>query len=370
MVAISPRKGLSGTTLLAITVTLAGIGIAAGIATAPSDTLDAAIVRSGLPSILPAATPPVGINGRILLALAAGGLIVALGWVAPLLAVLRRRAPRPAAAPVAAASQDVPVIRKADAHPDAPPRRPIRAAADLGAPLPIALVEEVSSRGRPVAVPAAKVAAARLVGEPEGETVDMIPLTSKPAPAPVAKDKTVEQATAAVPIAHASPEPVAVEPVADDVAPAVSHDAPAPEAQAAVAPPPERDLPNDLDQPLSVFDPGALPESPLEPVHPLPSLVHPREPAPEPVPAVAETVPAARIEVFEITPLHRDPAQASVPSTDAQAEAQEETIADLLSRLERGTIRRRAPEAPVAPTVTSAPTLDETLQRLRRLAAG
>lgn len=44
------------------------------------------------------------------------------------------------------------------------------------------------------------------------------------------------------------------------------------DATAWLSPPPERRLPRDLDLPLSVFDPGALPAQPREAVRALPSL--------------------------------------------------------------------------------------------------
>ena len=48
--------------------------------------------------------------------------------------------------------RDVPVLRRADSHPDAPARRPIRAAKDLGQPLPMNAQTAVPDN-RPIARP-------------------------------------------------------------------------------------------------------------------------------------------------------------------------------------------------------------------------
>ncbi|MEH3100918.1 hypothetical protein [Sphingomonas adhaesiva] len=244
--------------MLPAAAVLAGIGLAAGIVTAPAETLDAVVARLDLAAVVPAAAPPVGATGRTLLALAMGLLVATIGCAAHW---------RTRWMPVGAA-HDIPMIRRADAHPDAPPRRPIRASEDLGQPLPI--VE-----------------------------------------APVAD----------------APEP------------------PLPW----MSPPPERRLPRDLDLPMSVFDPGAVPAAPMEPVRPLPSLTVPTPPPAPPRPTLID--PGERFESIALPP----------------QPAGEATIASLLERLERGAARRQARVAAPEPAPVS---LDETLQRLRRLASG
>ena len=79
-----PESGLNAT-LLPIAAILAGIGVAAGIATAPGEVLNAVVMRSHLPDWVPAAAPPIGVTGRTLLALVAGALVMmaglgAAGW--------------------------------------------------------------------------------------------------------------------------------------------------------------------------------------------------------------------------------------------------------------------------------------------------
>ena len=115
---------------------LAALAVAFAAFTIPDALLGRAVEATGLPAVLSAAQPPLGTTARLLLALsgalAAFAITFALlRWLdrfasrAPAL-VLEDEAPKPA----------VPRIRKADAHPDAPPCRPISAARDLGEPAP------------------------------------------------------------------------------------------------------------------------------------------------------------------------------------------------------------------------------------------
>lgn len=316
MVASSFRPSLTRHIVPAVAI-LVGIGVAAGIATAPGMTLDGVVERSGVAAVLPAATPPVGVSGRVVLALAAGALIAALGFAGRLAALF---APR---LTTASGSAEAPiVIRRADAHPDAPPRRPIRAADMTGVPRPIEVTIEPAPRS-----------------EQNGR------LRKMPA------------------------EPT---------------------------PPPERPLPGDLDQPMAAFDPGAVPAEPQTPHRAPPPLTR-EAPAAESMPPVVILLPAPREEeqseavpsndavdhVVAVEPAEAMPWTPVKAETVAEAPARApagEDIASLLDRLERAT--RRPPPTPrtVAPddTAAAAPSapppadvdsLDDTLARLRRLAA-
>lgn len=116
-------------------------GAAAGCAAAalflllPQAVLEDWVWRSGLPALVATAEPPLGTTARAVLALAGATVAAAVSWSALFLLFgpegLLARAPRP----VADGEDGVPVLRRADAHPDAPARRPL-SAADLGAPLP------------------------------------------------------------------------------------------------------------------------------------------------------------------------------------------------------------------------------------------
>jgi len=99
-----------------------------------SDVLGRLVTAIGLPALVPAAAPPLGFTAHLLVALA----LTAVGAGLGLLVGLRLRpqagsqnGPQEssfaAPAPVAAAPLDtgVPKVRARDAHPDAPPRRPL-----------------------------------------------------------------------------------------------------------------------------------------------------------------------------------------------------------------------------------------------------
>lgn len=123
---------------------LAGGTIAAlGVVVAPAGLLEALVVRLGLPALLPAAAPPLGGTARMMIAAGAFiGVALAVGVLMTILTQLVGRKPRRAADPdpapefltFAGYEGEAPALRRADAHPDAPPRRPIFAGADLGTP--------------------------------------------------------------------------------------------------------------------------------------------------------------------------------------------------------------------------------------------
>lgn len=303
-------RGLNRHLLPAITV-LAGIGAAVGIATAPGPLLDGALDRSGIATLIPMAAAPIGVTGRTLLALGTGGMVALTGFVARIRMALLTTA-------LAARGDNGPVIRRADAHPDAPPRRPIRASSDLGAPLPL---EDACVVPMPPVAQALPANLDQPMSMYDPAAVPQRPLEPVRAVAPLARSQPVAEAP--VPprfvISNPAPTPAAV----IDAAPIK-----APEAVAA-APAPVVEVP-----------------APVAPVQP-PRLA-------------AVPIAEGRIETFELTPLVR-PAPARVAVAP-----QGETIADLLARLERGTTRRQA----TAPREPAPPTLDETLQRLRRLATG
>ena len=120
------------------------------------------------------------------------------------------------------------------------------------------------------------------------------------------------------------------------------------EALPPVSPPAPQPLPADLDQPLSAFDPAAIPDIPLAPPPPLAPLV--RAPV---KPLLAE---GERFETFELTPPVRPPVPPK-PAVQAESLAAPETDASvhaLLDRLERG-IARRVNHAPQAEPVQAEP---------------
>jgi len=100
------------------------------VALLSTETLEGLVWTTGVAALVPAASPPLGMTARVLLALGSGLLVGALLWSSLFLlfgpgGMLAKRTPR---------EDGMPVIRRADAHPDAPPRKPM-SAADLGTPL-------------------------------------------------------------------------------------------------------------------------------------------------------------------------------------------------------------------------------------------
>lgn len=118
--------------------------VAIGCLAAPSGPLESLVVASGMAALVNAAAPPLGFTARAVLALGGGGLVAAVVWAVLVLVAGDRRVPampstfrlpafrlpalRPRRAPGA------PTVRRADSHPDAPPRPPILAERDLGLP--------------------------------------------------------------------------------------------------------------------------------------------------------------------------------------------------------------------------------------------
>jgi hypothetical protein len=110
---------------------VAGVLIALVFAVMPTSTLESLVVDSGIAALVNAAQPPLGLTARAVLALVGGGVVSVLAWVALFVAVGTRLIilQNPRATGVAG-----PALRRADVHPDAPPRQPVFANRDLGTP--------------------------------------------------------------------------------------------------------------------------------------------------------------------------------------------------------------------------------------------
>jgi hypothetical protein len=101
--------------------------------TLPADQLSRLVGSTGLPSVLSAAQPPLGMTAR--LGLGATGAVAIFALVYLGLRLLDRQPKRKARndallVPV----EEAPRLRRRDFHPDAPARRPISASRDLGEP--------------------------------------------------------------------------------------------------------------------------------------------------------------------------------------------------------------------------------------------
>ena len=309
-----------------------GVVAATLVAALPQALLDVLMWRLGLPYILSAATPPIGAFGRTMLA-----LIALVPFVVIAALMLRQRGYRIGAQPLLAlanpdAALRAPTIRRADAHPDAAPRRPIRAEEDLGPPLPMVTAKP--------------------------------PFRDRSGEQDLPRD--LDQPLAAfdpVSIPDVPRDPVRVvarlSPAAgnrDDLAPSVPS-----ETQTEVTPAPSTPLPS---APVPV---EAAPPTRLDAVTDDTDLVRmddarrdqPRPPAVETVKEAEEPVTAA--------PLEKPTQDRDVP------------LSSLLDRLERGARQRQAPPKPATPPPAAQPasapapadqpeTLTDTLLMLRQMA--
>ncbi|KQM61538.1 MULTISPECIES: hypothetical protein [unclassified Sphingomonas] len=240
---------------------IAGLAVAVAISLVPTWRIETVVSASGLPALLPIAEPPLGWTARVGLMLLAALLVAVPVWIALSLLVVRRPLTLPEEDGIA--EEAPPSVRRADAHPDAPPRPPVRAARDLGMPFLDPIVE----------------------GEPE------------------------------------------------------------------------LDLPRDLNTPMAMFDPEALPMVPAAPPPTVRPLFRPpvadADPVMEPEPVVEpDAVPPLSVEAL------------AEPTPPAPG------LTELIDRLDRGLQRRRGdrPAAP-APDAGNAG-LASALGALRRMAGG
>lgn len=296
-----------------LTAAMLGAAAFAGVALVPTAMLESAISDSGLPAILPAAQPPLGWTARLMLGGGLALLVAGFAWFSAYILFGTRALSLGADAVVGEGEEAVPVVRRADAHPDAPPRAPLLATRDLGTPF-----LEVTANGD-----------------------DDAP--RKPLPISV---PTVSIAPAPVPAEVARPAPVSaprMEPVAD-----------------------ARELPVDLDTPMAAVDPAAIPAVPRERPPVVPPLKRRR-----PVrPAVFDD--SERFETFELTPPVRC-APAPVPFPGPMSERPvsrdaEATVHALLDRLEQGVVRRGLAARPAPAPRAAEHGLEEALVTLRNLA--
>ena len=136
---------------------VAGLAAGAAVAVMPVPVLEWAVASSGLSEAMPMAAPPLGDTFRALVCGASA--IVAMAVTAMVLPAAktdseqRKRHMGFALSRLADFArgrnrkgyEDMPSLRRADAHPDAPPRQPIYAIRDLGepAPMPSAIAEDM-----------------------------------------------------------------------------------------------------------------------------------------------------------------------------------------------------------------------------------
>lgn len=112
---------------------LAGLAIAVIAFAMPAELLGRLVSATGLPHLLAAAEPPLGLKARGMIGIA--GAAAAFGLVYMLLRLLDRSG-REKAKPEPEMDEERPRLRRRDLHPDAPVCRPISATRDFGEPAP------------------------------------------------------------------------------------------------------------------------------------------------------------------------------------------------------------------------------------------
>lgn len=144
---VFPRQRLSFALAPAAGLAL-GMVVAALFLLMPLATLESLVLASGIPALVAAAEPPLGFTARLVIALFSALLLGGLLWFALFLAFGGRTL---AIGPEEDLPADpaVPVLRRADAHPDAPPRAPLHAQRELGTPF----LQVRAAAPEPVAAP-------------------------------------------------------------------------------------------------------------------------------------------------------------------------------------------------------------------------
>ena len=178
----------------------AGVAFAFAAFWLPEWRLTQLALASGLADVFPPAQPPLGFTARVLFALAVG-LVAGAGS----LLLLRLADRKPVKTPELTEADIAPEpirLRRADAHPDNPPRRPL-VARDLGEP-----AEEL------LLAPGTQVPA--FLVEQTPETVKAEPVEAEP------EDEAPLVWSTEPPVAEQAPkpEPLSVEPVAAESEPA------------------------------------------------------------------------------------------------------------------------------------------------------
>lgn len=296
----------------AIAMVLAALG-ALMFLLMPTAVLEDLVVDSGIASLVTAAQPPLGVTAHFAIAFLVALVVGGVSWFGLFLLIGTRMV----AIGRNARDDGVPILRRADAHPDAPPRRPVFANRDLGTPF----LEVTADTPPPMSAADAMAYVPPAVEE-------------RPIPADLDTPLATYRGPLDPPLPDFNPLPIG------------RSEAPAAE-------------PTPIREPMPV----AAPEPAFEP-RPI-RIVAEEPPAVPPVDYPAPRFAShERIETFELTPMVR--------SSETSAPLPPATIHDLLDRLERGVAKRKevATPEPAAPEVEAPPagSLEETLGVLRQLA--
>lgn len=305
----------------------------------PQEILSRAVVATGLPSILSAAQPPLGLTARV--ALAIGGALLVFGIVLLALRLLDRSG-LGASEEQADETRSGPRVRRRDGHPDAPTPRPISAARDLGEPAPPraprAEVPLWLDEAEPVAQPFG--VAPEPVAEPEPEPVPESEPVAEAEPWRAPEPQVFPEPTPAPVIAH-DPEPwpdleAEFELTPEAALPSLPEPEPEPQPVAAAAP-----------APVPVPVPAPQPEMPtsiaglMERLEQGLARRRTIEPEPAPAPALAPAAPDVFPDVPEVAeiPAAPEPPQvfpeAPEPEAPAPFEAADDRLQSAIASLQR-----------------------------------
>lgn len=125
----SPLAGRTVPIAPACGIVVAGL-VAIAFLLMPIVVIEDMAMDSGVAAMLTAAAPPFGLTARLAVAFFAALAIGGVTWFGLFLTFGARTVSLGSAKP----ADGVPVLRRADAHPDAPARRPVFANSDLGTP--------------------------------------------------------------------------------------------------------------------------------------------------------------------------------------------------------------------------------------------
>jgi len=126
----SSARSSGGQSLNLAMAGLAALALAFFTYAMPDDLFSSLVSRSGLPGLVAAAEPPLGMKARAAVIAAVAILIFAA--VLLLFRAIDRISARPTKVTTDTEDAEAPRVRRADAHPDAPARRPLLAGRDLG----------------------------------------------------------------------------------------------------------------------------------------------------------------------------------------------------------------------------------------------
>ncbi|MDO7842490.1 hypothetical protein [Sphingomonas immobilis] len=141
-----------------------GVFVALAFLLMPISVLESLVLDSGIPAILDVAQPPLHATARFVLALGGGAAVAGIAWFGLFVTFGARQI---VLSPERTFAGEAQTLRRADSHPDAPPRKPLSAVLELGTPF----LEVRAQTAEPT--------------RPEPEDAHFEPVVEAPAPIPV-----------------------------------------------------------------------------------------------------------------------------------------------------------------------------------------